>query len=359
MSKLAAVVLSFIKNRWPDRISYLSSEECSFISRSVPEGTKVNSSLVKLNYNVLSPFPAPETVYLASDTKILLWFLRPRPDQTGGGRIVLPEGLLLAKGYLADTSDAVLICRKESQSEFIIVKNGTLVSQFVKLDHNQEMSSALLALLCREHSLVSPDVQQIDDVERSGLLSRGLTRLSLKEISGFWLSGIKGNYEFLELAGKLLPAILLVILLYSSIQIGGAWFYKQKITSSRQTLESLQVELDPLLKQRHMEEKEVDFWSTFIENETNTLSLVAAYQLVAEAVLAVDGELIRWNGVKNSVTFMVLLDDAALLMNTLRQDARLLSVRFDGAVRKDRKTDRERATFRLELGAVSMLRKDE
>jgi len=358
MSKLAAVLLSFVKKRWPDRISYLSSEECSFISRSIPEGTKVNSSLVKLNYNALSPFPSSKTVYLASDTKILLWFLPSPTNGAESGRIVLPEGLLLAKGCMVDHPDAVLIHRKETSMEFIIIKNENLVSQFVKPLQTEDQSKALLALVCREHSLISPVVQQIDDVERSALISRGLTRLSLRELYGFWLSGIKGNSEFLELAGKLLPVVLLVIVLYSSIQIGGAWFYKQKINSSRQTLESLQAKLAPLLTQRNLEEKEVEFWTAFIEKETSTLSLVAAYQLVAEAVLAVEGELIRWSGVKNSVTFLVLLDDAALLMDNLRRDERLLSLRFDGAVRKDRKTNRERATFRLELGAVPMSVKD-
>ena len=348
--RLSGIVIAFLRKRWPERIEYVKSADCSLVRSDIPVGVKINSSLVDLNYSNLSPFPSSIIVYLCSKVKISLWTVRQQPVKDESGKFVFPEGFLLARNFFKSRADFILVFREEETAEFIVVQSGEEVSQFIKPVCTGDECDLIVTMVTREHGLQSPQVHYIKSFdERVAMLASGLNRMTMREFTGFWVGGAKGKNELLGFAGVLLTPILIFTVLYTLIQVGGVWFQQQKLDTIKEQLAGLQHTLSPLMKQQAAKEKNNVFWGTFMENETAVLPLVSAYQYIAEAVLAVDGHLVRWNGVKDHVTFTVLLENAATLMDILNRDKRLRSVRFDGAVRKDRKSGKEQATFSVEL----------
>lgn len=345
---LRSRILSQILRRWPKRFEVLAPDQCYFITVDLPDGIRVNMDFIRLNYMDLSPFAEPGVVFRKRGKRLLLWFF-PQTSETIG-RFVFPESYILAHGVDAQKKDSVLVAEDVSSSIFIVLKDGRFCTQLVKAGKGAAIREQTIALLSREYSLLDPPLTLLTEAKQKTLLARGFSRLGLGMLPGFRVGGESDRQRLVDVARSFAPLLLVFLLLTTLFQAGGIWLQQKRIGSARSSMEELQASAEPLLQARNMLRDEMQFWQRFAIDKTEVVSLCVAYRIISEAVIAADGKLRRWSGVKNVVTFTVTVKDAAVLLDDLRSVDSVVAIRFDGSVKKERNSGKQLANIVAEFG---------
>ncbi len=341
-------VLKRLAARWPQLLCRIKAEDCHLTVRPLPQGVKVNSTFVDLNYRALSPFADPLLVYQVRGDDLLLWFIRQAEDATP--ILVIPEGILLARSRQATSVPEIIIYRQQDRVEITVVDQGWVIAQVLCSSSDEANLKRTLALLKREHGLNSPVVRDVSALEHQRELDQGLENIGLKDLPGFTRAS-QGDWQQSVLArsATLLPVVLAGLILFTAMQLGGAWMVERKVERLQDEFAVLQQELRPLLDKRNFIETQLAFWQRFTDKELQYPSLAQVYSRVAGVVAKDGGQLKRFNGSKGRVQVTVILEDCAQLADNLRTLPDFHQVRFEGPVRKERKTGLQQAVLACEL----------
>lgn len=340
-------IVGLITKRWPDRFEVLAPCQCHFVTVDLPDGVRVSTDFIRMNYLEHSPFAEPGVIFLKRNTQLLLWFFKTHDKSRS--RFIFPQSYILARGVALPEKGIILVWEDESNTTFILLKDGVFCTQLVKSGTGASLQRQTIALLSREYRLLEPTVRLLTKEKKEALLSKGFTRLGPAVVPGFWVGGGLDRERFKEAASSFAPLLLFFLLLTTLFQAGAVWLQQKRLQESKAQLEAIQARAEPVFQARNALREEVRFWNSFSKEKTEAISLGTAYMVIAEAVAAVDGELKRWSGVKNVVTFMVSVKDAAALLDDLRSNESLVAIRFDGSVKKERNTDKQLATIVAEF----------
>ncbi len=127
-----------------------------------PAAARLTPELIALNYASLSPFPGGETLFRQAGEHVDLWFTR-RP-LAPGRRVPVPEAYLYFKQFAA-RRNAVIVHRRRGAVVYVVCGAAgpqALVTRLHPAALAAGADDPTPALLAREHSLVEPELVELE-----------------------------------------------------------------------------------------------------------------------------------------------------------------------------------------------------
>ena len=292
------------------------TEQTFFLCVDKPGIKNFNKKLIMLNYSLLSPFIKTDLMFYVDKKKLYIWFVK---EKLSAGKIYIPEGFLLFKSF-KNAQNVIVIKENNSNTTFIVIKNGMLAAQTIK--NKETDQDEFIELLKKEHSLKESETVRVESSKTLSININDSIKFLLSQLELDFSSIMQNVYEQSKL-----PVITLLVIL--NIADFSYYIYSNSLLNSRKKVFVTLEQKNNLIKTEFEKlEFQKKFWSNFRANELKYPNVYTTLNIISKIIAGHNGYIKTISRKGNIVDMWVVSDSSSNLVNDLTKSGYFTNIQI-------------------------------